>query len=1159
MFGALKKRLKGGDSSPSSPAVTSEGNEEKVSGIGVEYHLGHSLGSPQLVVWDGARNVLIAASQQLVWVIGQGWCKRRFRLCDDEGEVVALTAMVDKPSCVVCTTNSVAVLDYDTGLMHTCVAVPGQYTFTSATTPVSHTWTVLGRSDGVVQGIDVNASQTSFKFDLKDIPNASINNEAPADVTHVISRMFHRQIVIVNSKRTGICQINLVRKELLGRFTVPDDTELTSLAMCAIDKYLLAGISDGRVVVWKANDEPKNKRDFIVPRMMVVHALLPLPITGIECYGSGTEDIIPCRWMAGGRVIEARLKPKEKSPRDVSLNCIYEGSTELQFTGRLCGMVTTPWPERTEPPQAMFLTTESSLYCITYSPTTSSWATTCVTQMMLPKPVMSAILVPSFIPELLSHAPRVNTFPWNAGGKSDFASKKSDASLIISCDAHGSLAASKVLLSHDAICPQPLRVLDDCNTTVSDAPGSVAQALQGNVILTCNNGRLHWIDMITLNMLHIDTCGEEATCAQFVSSPLNAFFIGTHSGVIVVKAPGVDPISVSVSSTPITSLAVAQCGSEWVISAVSVNAEGSTALSVVSYDPSAPLEAMEVEEHYDPTTPHMYDPRPLRVLGCYMVCGGEDGTSRPELVAFTKASEEAKEALPAIKGLKNEKQLPFNMGPMAKGVCLPPAGEMCIVVRLPADAMENTPEIKMSLCDAAGFDALVIVIRKTETGCVDFEAKWYDGTFKEPVVLQEAEALEVPLKEGEDNLLVARFHPEKAEVATVGSVDSARVPTSQQLVKAMQRVAAGDINVNGGPMWSVFDTTEITITSCEDAYHKQSVLSAVCEPKGAVKMLQIFDDIWDPDAAPEPLLNVLPEADEAVPYVPMIPTDHTLVAMLVKSKGGVVRQVTLCPGESGHSTLEMSPPLRINGKTVIADKLAVTPINNRGICSFVLSGNTLQLVQLPITSSEAHPLLSYTSESLNGMTIIPKYAKDTLHLLGIGDCSSLLHLVLSEEQDAEIKCDILDENEDLEGPFATLPMAPSRPQVKAPGMGTMTMKSMFKNHKQEVQHIDQLILKVVEEDFDDFTTRVLPPEHRKRLEREVAERREQEGKKNATANSVNEVKDLMDKNRELLLERGEKISELEENTREIAQESENFYQALRAYNEKQKNKKWWQL
>eukprot|EP01064_Diplonema_japonicum_P036243 TRINITY_DN8085_c0_g1_i2.p1 TRINITY_DN8085_c0_g1~~TRINITY_DN8085_c0_g1_i2.p1 ORF type:complete len:1169 (+),score=186.03 TRINITY_DN8085_c0_g1_i2:1676-5182(+) len=1168
MFGALKKRLKGGDSQPASPAAPAD-VEPVPSKLSVTHHMSHKLSCCKKIAWDATRKVLAVATPQVVWVIGQGWCHRRFKLSDEEGEIVSLEMMVDKPSCVVCTSSAVVVLDYDTGLSNTCVAIPDQFTFTSATTPVAQTWTLVGRSDGVVQGVDVSASQTALKFDLKDIPHAVVDPEAPTNITHILSRMFHRQIAIVYSKQCGICQINFARKELMGRFTIPDETELTSLSMCAIDKYLLAGLSDGRVVVWKANDEPKNKKTHVVARMMIVYAMLPSPVTGIECYGSGTEDILFCRWMAGGGIIDAKLKPKEKSPKDITLNCIYEDSS-LRFTGELCGMVCSSWPERTEPPSSMFLPTGDLLYSLSYSPTTATWNNVCVSQLVIPRPITSAVLVPSFIPNLLSHSPRLNAFPWNAGGKSDFAGDLSNAHLVIGSDAHGSLTAAKALLSSDAICHQALQVFDDLNATVGeDSVGGVSEAIQGNALVACSGGRLHWIDMITLNSLPIDTNGEKARCAHYVGAPLNRFFVGTMDGQVMVISPSCEPISISVSDTPVTSVATVQIDDKWAVCAVFVNLEGGTELTVICFDPDALVEAMEQPEeplqmYADPADETMQvdlPPRPLRTMGRFVICGGEEGTAEPELYSLTKASGHAQpDVAPVLKSLKTEKQLPFNAGCMQKGVCLPPAAEICIAIRLGVNAFENTSEIKLSLKESTGCEALAIVVRKLESGNAQLFITWRDEAFKaEPVTLQQAEATEILLKEDEDNILCVRITPDESEVATLSSVDAACVPTSQQLGKAMVRMAAGDV-VNGGPMWSMLESVDIDITSNEDSYRKQAVLSATCEPKGTVKMLQIFEDIGDPDSSTVPIVNVVPEDSECAPFIPMLSEDHTPSVLLVKSKGGVLRQVSL----SAHKQLikvTLTSPLRMNGKTVLADKVAVAAVGSGGPCGVVVSGDVLQIVQLPIPANDAPPLLSYSSESLKDMCLLVKSSGASVHMLGIGGPGEMLHLIISEDEDVEVKCDILDENEDLAGPFATLPKLSARPQVKAPGMGAMTMKSMFRNHPKEVQMIDALIEEVVEESFTDFASRILPEEQHTRLEHELVQERQQHDapKKNATSSAVSDVKDQMNKNKELLLERGEKISELEENTRGLQRESEDFVSALKAYNEKQKNKKWWQL
>ena len=47
-------------------------------------------------------------------------------------------------------------------------------------------------------------------------------------------------------------------------------------------------------------------------------------------------------------------------------------------------------------------------------------------------------------------------------------------------------------------------------------------------------------------------------------------------------------------------------------------------------------------------------------------------------------------------------------------------------------------------------------------------------------------------------------------------------------------------------------------------------------------------------------------------------------------------------------------------------------------------------------------------------------------------------------------------------------------------MGTLTMKSMYKFHEREVQQVNELVAKIIEETFDDFTSRILPEDQKKK-------------------------------------------------------------------------------
>ena len=226
----------------------------------VSHVLDHDVRDVRAIAWDAVRNVLIVAAGETLWVIGHGWMTRRFRMLT-EGPILCLKSQLAAPVVVVATPEKLNLVDYETGVVHVCYARPEQYVFTACTALVGEAWVLVARSDGIVQGLDAQGAATALNFNLTtSCPHPERPPTLDPSVTVLLSRMFHKQIVIAFSQRTGLCQYNFVRKELLNRFALPKDAELSQVTMCAMDKYLVAGLKDGRVALWKTQDEPRNKR-----------------------------------------------------------------------------------------------------------------------------------------------------------------------------------------------------------------------------------------------------------------------------------------------------------------------------------------------------------------------------------------------------------------------------------------------------------------------------------------------------------------------------------------------------------------------------------------------------------------------------------------------------------------------------------------------------------------------------------------------------------------------------------------------------------------------------------------------------------------------------------------------------------------------------------
>ena len=266
MFGAIKRWAAnrdedGSKAGPKAGDAAAEAEVVDAPALHVTHALEHTVKDVKALAWDATRSLLVISTVDTVWVVGQGWGQRRFRVIGEDEVVVSLHVMRLRPCAVLCTSHRLRVIDYDEGLVYLNTAVPSRFTFTAAASLVSETWVFVGRSDGVVQGLDASASRTQCEFSAAELcRHPSALDTASKAITLLISRMFHKQIVILHSEMTGLCQFNFARKELLNRFALPKDAEMASATMCAIDKYLLVGLKDGRISLWKANDEPRNKR-----------------------------------------------------------------------------------------------------------------------------------------------------------------------------------------------------------------------------------------------------------------------------------------------------------------------------------------------------------------------------------------------------------------------------------------------------------------------------------------------------------------------------------------------------------------------------------------------------------------------------------------------------------------------------------------------------------------------------------------------------------------------------------------------------------------------------------------------------------------------------------------------------------------------------------
>ena len=1159
MFNVFKRRAKTEDVAVAAAAAAEPEAEAPALKLEVSHHLDHSLNDVKQIAWDGVRRVLGVVTGSTLWIIGNGWAQRRHKIFDDLDEdktIISISFMTSSPIAVVVTSKSVIMFDYQIGAGYVRPAEP-KTAYTSSNTLVGHDWILAGRSDGLIQGINNTASLTSLFFSLSDVPGAIEDSKASSAITWITSRMFHRQIAIIQSQQTGLIQVNFVRKELLARFDPPPMVNITYMTMCAIDKYLLAGLEDGRILVWKANDESRCKRKTLPP-MAEVTAARAQPVLRIECYGAGVEDVIPCRWITTDLVVEGSIKPKKNVTTTTG---IVHVSTS-PFNGGMCGIVNTPWRERTELPSQVIVVVNNALQVLIAGSgdVAGQWHVTQLTK--LPSTpgwtgkIGNCIAMKSYIPSLLSHTPRHGIFPWNAAGKSPFAPRNApECSLLIASDTNGSLAVMKTLLANDAICPQVLRAFDSVSSPAStNIPGFVKNILNDNVLLCSTGGNLYWIDMVTLQASPVPDL--VVRVAEF-NAALNILLIGTDGGEVYLynTSSAGNVISIRVSDSPISTISMCQVeGVEgWIIKASHTDGDGETELTIIQYNPTVPSTSLDevvqedvekellpplnsgngefVAVHRDTSPSSVPEevvvplPRTLRILNRFIISVSKDEStsSQPELHLLTHplVSQKSSGIPKSFERSAADRKIPFGTSPVTKAIQLPPVvSDMTVVIRLSDSSLDSQSKmVQVRLLDAAGFEVVTASVKRIEKPAhCSITLTWWGSKVATRNIIRKIDIDEVPLVVGEDSLLAVRISEECCAVVTFGSVDAGRVPSNEQFCSAMQKCFENNVMANGGPMWAVKHVTPFTASECSESC-RHSVVAARCVPEGSVSGFQIFDDVANPDADDECCLSVIPSEEEICNFIPTfdLQSGYSFESLLMKGGDGTLRQLqvestsisspTVPEGMTrvnrGPLSIKGGTPLKVNGNFIKAESIVVVRLEEFGQIVFIRDGCVLYGLKLPLID-QCEPLITYKSASLESLKLSATVAasNDQIHITGAGNSDALLHLViLINSSPDEVSLCMADADVAKGGPFSTVDELQPRPPVKAPGMGMMTMKGMFKNHQQEVSCIDDLIAKVrlvmflyllyflyfrykkthiqinnqvTEESFDDFATRVIP-------------------------------------------------------------------------------------
>eukprot|EP01063_Lacrimia_lanifica_P041935 TRINITY_DN989_c0_g1_i2.p1 TRINITY_DN989_c0_g1~~TRINITY_DN989_c0_g1_i2.p1 ORF type:complete len:1378 (+),score=363.14 TRINITY_DN989_c0_g1_i2:137-4270(+) len=509
-------------------------------------HVSHELLHPHHafvnMAWDPVRRVLLLCTRDTLWVVGRGWAHRRYRIKSDGRAAPVVRWMQSAPVALVRTPQCITLVDIKRGItyMHT-LRLKDQYTFTAAATVVGEAWVLCARSDGVFQALSAEAKITKLSIDLFDIPGAVMpgaDSAASAAITEIIPRMFHKQIVVVYSERSGFIQVNYIRQEVLNRFMPPQGTAMTCVVPCSIDKYLLGGTRCGKVVVWKMNDAPKNKESLALPPMLVVPAKVPRAVLGVECYGSGSEDIIFCRYTTGGAVVSAELRPKDKLPGAAKVVVLCDGEDE--WDGPVCGTAAEHWPERTRAPSHMFLLRGGAIRVL--AKVGAVWTVQNVAPFPQHVDVSGCLLVdpPG---DVIPDADRA-AFPYKVGGKdvggrdplAQLAVEHSKTERLLIGWGGGATVAIKTAPASDFLVgPVPAfetPAPEGCDEAAG--PVQVSPAAYGSALLTCSQGAVRWTDLATQSTRDLDIPGYAVTCACHVAEPLHCVFFGTADAQVGV-------------------------------------------------------------------------------------------------------------------------------------------------------------------------------------------------------------------------------------------------------------------------------------------------------------------------------------------------------------------------------------------------------------------------------------------------------------------------------------------------------------------------------------------------------------------------------------------------------------------------------------------------
>eukprot|EP00756_Hemistasia_phaeocysticola_P030687 Hpha_TRINITY_DN16304_c4_g14::TRINITY_DN16304_c4_g14_i1::g.59258::m.59258 len=274
MLGKLKKKFGGGGGKPAvggggAAGAPSPKAAADPSAVFVSHVLRHGVSEVRLVDSDLTLGLLAVVTPHGITVFGAHWAKQRVEL-ERVDDIISIRFLNGAGVLGLLTPDAMHTYDVRRRVLEThresvlkCVA------------PLSsENIFLVGSEGGMIMALTAGAEPTRLRVDIRKVTGCAGDMDGgDASVQFIVARPSHPQVAIAATKSTGIVQVLMPRGELTARFTVPGGAEFVDGTMCPRDKWLVAVATDGRILVWKATQDPDEKHGKAVP----CYAQLPSP------------------------------------------------------------------------------------------------------------------------------------------------------------------------------------------------------------------------------------------------------------------------------------------------------------------------------------------------------------------------------------------------------------------------------------------------------------------------------------------------------------------------------------------------------------------------------------------------------------------------------------------------------------------------------------------------------------------------------------------------------------------------------------------------------------------------------------------------------------------------------------------------------------------